>query len=145
MKIMYYELIKMLIAYEQNPDAMRKGEHSPDRRELSYRLQSYLNQRFLEDVETLKKRTATTITTKEVHRSGEVNQEISLEQRLRKLEANQMKLQKNNNELKEANSLIMEKLSSSFKFNQQKVDFQVGNVLLIILFCIAQIKMTFML
>ena len=145
MKIMYYELIKMLIAYEQNPHAMKKGEHSPDRRELSDKLQSYLNQRFLEDVETLKKRTATTITTKEVHRSEEVNQEISLEQRLRKLEANQMKLQKNNNELKEANSLIMEKLSSSFKFNQQKIDFEVENLLLIILISIAQIKLTFML
>ena len=137
---MYYELIKMLIAYEQNPGAMRK-----DRRELSDRLQSYLNQRFLEDVETLKKRTAATITTKEVHRSEEVNQEFSLEQRLRKLEANQMKLQKNNNELKEANSLIMEKLSSSFKFNQQKIDFEVENLLLIILISIAQIKLTFML
>ena len=125
MKIMYYELIKMLIAYEQNPGAGRKGEHCPGRRELSDRLQSYLNQRFLEDVETLKRRTATTVTTKEVHRSEEVNQEISLEQRLRNLEANQMKLQKNNNELKEANRLIMEKLSASFKFNQQKIDFQV--------------------
>ena len=83
----------------------------------------------LEDVETLKKRTSsTTITTKEVNRSAEVNQEISLEQRLRNLEANQMKLQKNNTELKEANSLIMEKLSASFKFNQQKMDFQVGRL-----------------
>ena len=127
-KIMYYELIKMLIAYEQSPGAVRQGGH---RRALSDRLQSYLNQRFLEDVETLKKRTSssTAITTKEVHRSGEVNQEISLEQRLRNLEANQMKLQKNNNELKEANSLIMEKLSASFKFNQQKMDFQVGRLL----------------
>ena len=125
-KIMYYELIKMLIAYEQSPGAVRKGG---DRRALSDRLQSYLNQRFLEDVETLKKRTSsTTITTKEVNRSAEVNQEISLEQRLRNLEANQMKLQKNNNELKEANSLIMEKLSASFKFNQQKMDFQVGRL-----------------
>ena len=126
-KIMYYELIKMLIAYEQSPGAVRKGG---DRRALSDRLQSYLNQRFLEDVETLKKRTSsTTITTKEVHRSsGEVNQEISLEQRLRNLEANQMKLQKHNNELKEANRLILEKLSASFKFNQQKMDFQVGRL-----------------
>ena len=130
MKIMYYELIKMLIAYEQNPGAVRKGEHCPDRRELSDRLQSYLNQRFLEDVETLKKRTATTVTTKEVHRSEEVNQEISLEQRLKNLEANQIKLQKNNNELKEANRLILEKLSASFKFNQQTIDFQVVNFLI---------------
>ena len=125
-KIMYYELIKMLIAYEQSPGALRQGGH---RRALSDRLQSYLNQRFLEDVETLKKRTSTTITTKEVHRS-EVNQDISLEQRLRNLEANQRKLQKNNNELKEANSLILEKLSDSFKFNEKKIDFQVGSVII---------------
>lgn len=124
---MYYELIKMLIAYEQSPGAVVQGGN---RRALSDRLQTYLNQRFLEDVETLKKRTSTTITTKEVHRSGEVNQDISLEQRLRNLEANQMKLQKNNNELKEANSLILEKLSASFKINQQKIDFKVGSVII---------------
>ena len=126
-KIMYYELIKMLIAYEQSPGALSQGKH---RRALSDRLQGYLNQRFLEDVETLKKRTSTTITKKEVHKSGEVNQDISLEQRLRNLEANQIKLQKNNNELKEANSLILEKLSASFEFNQPKIDFQVGSVII---------------
>ena len=115
---MYYELIKMLIAYERRPGG---GGHG---RELSDRLQSYLNQRFLEDVETLKQRTATTT---KVNKSAEVNQESSLEQRLSNLEANQLKLQKTNKELREANSLMMEKLSASFKINQQKIDFQVSS------------------
>lgn len=60
MKIMYCELIKMLIAYERgvNPEkydtnsSVTKMEGS---QELMNRLQSYLNQRFLTDVDQLKR------------------------------------------------------------------------------------------
>lgn len=118
---MYYELIKMLIAYESQPG------HDSNSRELSGRLQKYLNQRFLEDVEVLKKRTTTTTTTnvtKEPFKCNEVNGNIeshgnmiNIEERLNRLEQEQMKLRRENKELKEANSFLLMKIKPLVECN----------------------------
>ena len=108
MKIMYYELIKMLIAYEKQSPAGCGTKAS--NKELFGRLQMYLNQRFLEDVDTLKRRTTSSPSPspggkdkdvmKKVGKSTEVIQDNnSLEARLKKLEENQLKLQATNKEL----------------------------------------------
>ena len=105
---MYYELIKMLIAYE------KKMGHS-DQKHLTSRLQSYLNQRFLEDVECLKKKTSVC----DIRRiSQEVNQDDSLEMRMKTLELNQEKLQKSNKELKDANFLMMSRFTEMVKMSK---------------------------
>ena len=131
MKIMYYELIKMLIAYEK-PNSVSQEDC---KNELSGRLQKYLNQRFLEDVQYLKRRTSlspsqqldnSSIITRNTSEETEVSQNISLERRLQKLEENQLKLQKSNQELKDANKLLIEKLSTSLKFGQHDKDYQVS-------------------
>ena len=103
----------------------------------------YLNQRFLEDVDTLKRRTTSSPSPspspspggknkdamKKVSKSQEVIQDNnSLEARLKKLEENQLKLQATNKELKETNFLIMEKLTASLKFHQDPNGFQVKTV-----------------
>ena len=137
MKIMYYELIKMLIAYEKQSSA--GGGAKAANKELFGRLQMYLNQRFLEDVDTLKRRTTSSPSPspggkekdvmKKVGKSQEVIQDNnSLEARLKKLEENQLKLQATNKELKETNFLIMEKLTASLKFHQDPNGFQVKTV-----------------
>ena len=138
MKIMYYELIKMLIAYEKQSPA--GGGAKAANKELFGRLQMYLNQRFLEDVDTLKRRTTSSPPSpspggkdkdvmKKVGKSQEVIQDNnSLEARLKKLEENQLKLQATNKELKETNFLIMEKLTASLKFHQDPNGFQVKTV-----------------
>ena len=138
MKIMYYELIKMLIAYEKQSPA--GGGAKAANKELFGRLQMYLNQRFLEDVDTLKRRTTSPPPSpspggrdKDVMRKVGKSQEViqdnnSLEARLKKLEENQLKLQATNKELKETNFLIMEKLTASLKLNQDPNGLQVRTV-----------------
>lgn len=130
MKIMYYELIKMLMAYEK-PKSLSNEDC---KNELSGRLQKYLNQRFLEDVQYLKRKTSLSpshqldnisIITNNTSEENEVSQDVSLERRLQKLEENQFKLQKSNQELKDANRLLIEKLSTSMKFGQHDKDYQV--------------------
>lgn len=130
MKIMYYELIKMLMAYEK-PKSLSNEDC---KNELSGRLQKYLNQRFLEDVQYLKRKTSlspshqldnSSIITSNTSEEKEVSQDVSLERRLQKLEENQFKLQKSNQELKDANRLLIEKLSTSMKFGQHDKDYQV--------------------
>jgi SMC interacting uncharacterized protein involved in chromosome segregation len=63
MKIMYYELIKMLIAYERGVkpsgyDATTTVSKIEGYQELTNRLQRYLNQRFIIDVDELKEKQA---------------------------------------------------------------------------------------
>ena len=134
---MYYELIKMLIAYEKQSPA--GGGTKAANKELFGRLQMYLNQRFLEDVDTLKRRTTSSPSPspggkdKDVMKKDGKSQEViqdnnSLEARLKKLEENQLKLQATNKELKETNFLIMEKLTASLKFHQDPNGFQVKTV-----------------
>ena len=127
---MYYELIKMLMAYEK-PKSLSNEDC---KNELSGRLQKYLNQRFLEDVQYLKRKTSlspshqldnSSIITSNTSEENEVSQDVSLERRLQKLEENQFKLQKSNQELKDANRLLIEKLSTSMKFGQHDKDYQV--------------------
>merc|ERR1712079_277665 len=60
MKIMYYELIRMLIDYErknhpQTYDATKTVGKIEGYQELTNKLQRYLNQRFIEDIELLSK------------------------------------------------------------------------------------------
>ena len=134
---MYYELIKMLIAYEKQSSA--GGGAKAANKELFGRLQMYLNQRFLEDVDTLKRRTTSSPSPspggkdKDAMKKDGKSQEViqdnnSLEARLKKLEENQLKLQATNKELKETNFLIMEKLTASLKFHQDPNGFQVKTV-----------------
>ena len=63
MKIMYYELIKMLIAYERGGDSTGYDTNAlvgniEGYQELTNRLQRYLNQRFIQDVDELKRNQA---------------------------------------------------------------------------------------
>lgn len=90
MKIMYYELIKMLMAYEK-PKSLSNEDC---KNELSGRLQKYLNQRFLEDVQYLKRKTSlspsrqldnSSIITSNTSEENEVSQDVSLERRLQKI------------------------------------------------------------
>ena len=121
MRIMYYELIKMLIAFEkQNGHSVRGG------RNLTDRLQSYLNQRFLEDVEGLKRQKQRTEKIScDTKISPEVSHNSCLELRLKTIEDNQRKLQKSNIELKDANNLLLSKLSEAFKSSGQMADYKV--------------------
>ena len=142
MKIMYYELIKMLMAYEK-PNSVSQEDC---KNELSGRLQKYLNQRFLEDVQYLKRKTSlspsqqldsssfSSIITRNTSEETEVSQNVSLERRLQKLEENQIKLQKSNQELKDANKLLIEKLSTSLKFGQHDKDYQVSKQIYILFY-----------
>ena len=142
MKIMYYELIKMLMAYEK-PNSVSQEDC---KNELSGRLQKYLNQRFLEDVQYLKRKTSlspsqqldscsySSIITRNTSEETEVSQNVSLERRLQKLEENQTKLQKSNQELKDANKLLIEKLSTSLKFGQHDKDYQVSKQIYILFY-----------
>ena len=122
MRIMYYELIKMLIAFEkQNGPSVKGG------RNLTDRLQNYLNQRFLEDVEGLKRqkqRTEKISCDNHKISSPEVSHNTSLELRLKTIEDNQRKLQKSNIELKDANNLLMSKLSEAFNSSGQLSEFK---------------------
>ena len=119
MKIMYYELIKMLISH----DTPGGGEA---RQEMTVRLQKYLNQRFLRDLETIKRQSNSNnnsnnnnsnsnsiIKTKVVGTGGTEEPEMkSLLARLSQLEESQGKLEKSNKELKETNRIMMAKFSS---------------------------------
>ena len=102
---MYYELIKMLISHE------RQEESSGG--EMAARLQRYLNQRFLSDLDSLKKKSKVSSI-----QAGETDMK-TLVSRLEYLEEKQMKLEKSNKELKETNRIIMEKFSSAVKSNSQ--------------------------
>ena len=103
MKIMYYELIKMLISHDT-------PEGCQGRQEMTGRLQRYLNQRFLKDLETIKRQSNTN--TKSVVVATEQPDVKSLLLRLNQLEENQGKLEKSNKELKETNRIMMAKFSS---------------------------------
>ena len=139
MKIMYYELIKMLIAYESHND-------SPREQELTGRLQKYLNQRFLEDVEALKKKTGSSYRDKETRpqetdvngnssnhlnnnnsNNSSSNSNInlsSIERRLLKLEQEQHQLRKENKELKDANALLLVKLKPLIESHEENTEVQ---------------------
>ena len=99
MKIMYYELIKMLISHDSQL-AESGGQ------DMTGQLQRYLNQRLLSDVDTLKRRSS----------ESQLN---GLMARLARLEENQIKLEKSNKELRETNQIILGKFSSVIKSNSQ--------------------------
>ena len=120
MKIMYYELIKMLISHD-NPPHTRSAQAS---QEMRARLQRYLNQRFLKDLETIK--TQSNTKTKHVDDGTTEGPDVkSLLLRLNQLEENQGKLEKSNKELKETNRIMMAKFSSLAKPASQSEN-QVG-------------------
>ena len=99
MKIMYYELIKMLISHDSHL-AESGGQ------DMTGQLQRYLNQRLLSDVDSLKRRSS----------ESQLN---GLMARLARLEENQIKLEKSNKELRETNQIILGKFSSVIKSNSQ--------------------------
>ena len=107
MKIMYYELIKMLISHDTPPHT----EPAQASQEMTARLQRYLNQRFLKDLETIKTQSKTK--TKPVANVTTEGPDVkSLLLRLSQLEENQGRLEKSNKELKETNRIMMAKFSS---------------------------------
>ena len=93
MKIMYYELIKMLISHDR-----RQAKDSGN--EMTDRLQRYLNKRLLTDVETLKSK-------------SEETELAGLTARLRHLEEKQVRLEKSNKELRETNQIILSVVKST--------------------------------
>ena len=97
MKIMYYELIKMLISHDKRKDSGNG---------MTERLQRYLNKRLLNDVETLKSKSEET----------ELN---SLNARLRQLEERQEKLERSNKELRETNQIILSVVKTSAQPDKQ--------------------------
>ena len=108
MKIMYYELIKMLISHDT------AGHTGPGQasQEMRARLQNYLNQRFLKDLETIKRQSNTSQKTRPVGLPTEEPDVESLLTRLNQLEEKQGKLERSNKELKETNRIMMAKFSS---------------------------------
>ena len=73
MKIMYYELIKMLISHEHGK--LPPGEEG--RQELTNKLQRYLNQRFLRDVESLKQKVDVKTREQEINNNNSTDNNIN--------------------------------------------------------------------
>ena len=124
MKIMYYELIKMLISHDT------AGHTGPGQasQEMRVRLQSYLNQRFLKDLETIKRQSNTSQKTRPVVLPTEEPDVKSLLTRLSQLEEKQGKLEKSNKELKETNRIMMAKFSSLARPVSQSEQQVVGGI-----------------
>eukprot|EP00092_Neocalanus_flemingeri_P000845 GFUD01000902.1.p1 GENE.GFUD01000902.1~~GFUD01000902.1.p1 ORF type:complete len:1362 (-),score=529.35 GFUD01000902.1:116-4201(-) len=105
MKIMYYELIKILIAYERGVqssgnDATKTVGKIEGYQELTNRLQRYLNQRFITDVDHLKKQqVAKSCFESKPENGGQSFQQM--EKRMTKLEENFVDLTENHSKLKE--------------------------------------------
>eukprot|EP00092_Neocalanus_flemingeri_P014463 GFUD01015607.1.p1 GENE.GFUD01015607.1~~GFUD01015607.1.p1 ORF type:complete len:1351 (+),score=528.10 GFUD01015607.1:47-4099(+) len=105
MKIMYYELIKMLIAYERGVqssgyDATKTVGKIEGYQELTNRLQRYLNQRFITDVDHLKKQqVAKSCFESKPENGGQSFQQMA--KRMTKLEENFVDLTENHSKLKE--------------------------------------------
>eukprot|EP00092_Neocalanus_flemingeri_P009145 GFUD01009846.1.p1 GENE.GFUD01009846.1~~GFUD01009846.1.p1 ORF type:complete len:1484 (+),score=566.18 GFUD01009846.1:348-4454(+) len=105
MKIMYYELIKMLIAYERGVqssgyDTTKTVGKIEGYQELTNRLQRYLNQRFITDVDHLKKQqVAKSCFESKPENGGQSFQKM--EKRMTKLEENFVDLTENHSKLKE--------------------------------------------
>jgi len=115
MKIMYYELIRMLIDYErknhpQTYDATKTVGKIEGYQELTNKLQRYLNQRFIEDIEELSKQqvniTNINIASKFEHLEQTV---IRLEEKCHKLEKSHNGLSSNYTELEEAMKTMEDK------------------------------------
>merc|ERR1712058_26468 len=90
MKIMYYELIRMLIDYERKNhpstyDATKTVGKIEGYQELTNKLQRYLNQRFIEDIEELNKKQL-----KITEIFGGDTQNINILQKIENLEQNQL-------------------------------------------------------
>eukprot|EP00092_Neocalanus_flemingeri_P038985 GFUD01042439.1.p1 GENE.GFUD01042439.1~~GFUD01042439.1.p1 ORF type:complete len:1369 (+),score=525.37 GFUD01042439.1:46-4152(+) len=105
MKIMYYELIKILIAYERGVqssgnDTTKTVGKIEGYQELTNRLQRYLNQRFITDVDHLKKQqVAKSCFESKPENGGQSFQKM--EKRMTKLEENFVDLTENHSKLKE--------------------------------------------
>lgn len=118
MKIMYYELIRMLIDYErknhpQTYDATKTVGKIEGYQELTNKLQRYLNQRFIEDIEELSKQqvniTSINIASKFEHLEQTV---IRLEEKCLKLEKSNNSLSSNYTELEESLKTLEDKNST---------------------------------
>ena len=129
MKIMYYELIKMLIVYERGVepsgyDTTTLVGKIEGYQELTNRLQRYLNQRFILDVDELKRKQ---------EGLGQVEVEIEntelvsskLEERIQQMEKNYRSLKEDHSKLKlnfdnieEANLSLVKKISVLEKNNK---------------------------
>merc|ERR1711892_1425568 len=101
MKIMYYELIKMLIDYERQNhphsyDATKTVGKIEGYQELTNKLQRYLNQRFIGDIGELNK-----IQAKITQMFGGDSQNINLLQKIENLEQNFLNVEETNKKLLE--------------------------------------------
>merc|ERR1712112_63507 len=108
MKIMYYELIRMLIDYErknhpESYDATKSVGKIEGYQELTNKLQRYLNQRFIEDIYDLTKQNQS-ITNIQIGDKFEMFEQtiIRLEEKCHKLEKSHSNLSSNCVELEES-------------------------------------------
>jgi len=130
MKIMYYELIKMLIDYERvdkssKNDPITSVGKIEGYQELTNRLQRYLNKRFITDVNELKKQQSVICETGTETKESESDNR-KLEEKFEKLEKNFEKLKKDHSELKicfenikEENHALIKKIDNVEKINKQ--------------------------
>eukprot|EP00092_Neocalanus_flemingeri_P004677 GFUD01005041.1.p1 GENE.GFUD01005041.1~~GFUD01005041.1.p1 ORF type:complete len:1367 (+),score=526.03 GFUD01005041.1:47-4147(+) len=129
MKIMYYELIKMLIAYERGVqssgyDTTKTVGKIEGYQELTNRLQRYLNQRFITDVDHLKKQqVAKGHVESKPEIDGERFQQIEkrmtqLEEKFIDLTENHSKLKKNCDSLEKTNLSLVNKMNVIEKNNK---------------------------
>eukprot|EP00092_Neocalanus_flemingeri_P014465 GFUD01015609.1.p1 GENE.GFUD01015609.1~~GFUD01015609.1.p1 ORF type:complete len:1372 (-),score=525.76 GFUD01015609.1:84-4199(-) len=129
MKIMYYELIKMLIAYEREGQSSRYDTTKTvgkieGYQELTNRLQRYLNQRFITDVDHLKKQQ---VAKGHVESKPEIDGErlqqmekrmTQLEEKFIDLTGNHSKLKKNCDSLEQTNLSLVNKMNVIEKNNK---------------------------
>merc|ERR1712098_202564 len=118
MKIMYYELIRMLIDYErknrpESYDATKSVGKIEGYQELTNKLQRYLNQRFIEDIDELGKK-QTSITNINISEKFE-----HLEQSFQHLQHNVTRLEETNITLVKQNTALEENFSALEQTNMQ--------------------------
>merc|ERR1711892_1505137 len=118
MKIMYYELIRMLIDYERKNhpesfDATKSVGKIEGYQELTNKLQRYLNQRFIEDIDDLGNKQAS-ITNINISQKFE-----HLEKSFQHLEQNFTRLEETNITLVQKNTALEEKFSVLEKTNTE--------------------------
>merc|ERR1711892_1634438 len=118
MKIMYYELIRMLIDYERKNhpesfDATKSVGKIEGYQELTNKLQRYLNQRFIEDIDDLGNKQAS-ITNINISQKFE-----HLEKSFQHLEQNFTRLEETNITLVQKNTALEERFSVLEKTNTE--------------------------
>merc|ERR1711892_971308 len=127
MKIMYYELIKMLIDYERlnHPDtynATKTVGKIEGYQELTNKLQRYLNQRFIGDINEMNKKQ-----TKITQIFGGDIQNSNFLQKIENLEQNYFNLKENFSKVEETNKKLLEEIET-LKEKEKEMSKSVTNI-----------------